>query len=258
MWGAVLGDIVGSRHEFNRSPPKIKDFEFLHEDCKYTDDTVCTAACADIIISELDPAATMQTWCRNHPGRGYGGMFLEWIDNNDPQPYGSFGNGAAMRISPVGHFHRNSALEEALADAERITSITHDHEEGIRAALATTRAIWLAYRGERPDGIRKAIEAEDGCRLNESVDEIREYAEFDETSPVSVPQAIICALESTSWEDAVRNAISLGADADTQAAIAGGIGEALHGLPADFVAWAKDGPLRGAKDITDAIDALYR
>lgn len=257
MWGAVLGDIVGSRFEFQRPPQKSKDFVLLHEACDYTDDTVCTAACADILVNGLDAAKTMQAWCRRHPNRGYGGMFAGWIESDDPGPYGSYGNGAAMRISPVAYFHRDGTLAEALADADRITAITHDHEEGMRAARATTRAIWLACRGEGPGGIRKAVEAEDGYRLDESVDVIRGHAVFDETSPVSVPQAIVCALESTDWEDAVRNAVSLGADTDTQAAIAGAIAEALHGLPDGPVDWARNGPLREAGDITEVMAALY-
>ena len=139
MWGAILGDIAGSRFEWNRI--KTKDFEFFGPECEYTDDSVCTAAVAEILLDDLSPAATLQRWCRCHPGRGYGGMFAKWIETDDPAPYGSFGNGAAMRVSPAAFLHRHSVVEDALKAANRVTAITHNHSEGMKGARATTHAI---------------------------------------------------------------------------------------------------------------------
>ena len=149
MWGAVIGDIAGSRFEGSRGGPK--SFELFHQDCRYTDDTVCTAAVADIIVNDQKPDSTLQAWCRRHPGRGYGGHFRWWIASSAPTPYGSFGNGAAMRVAPVAFLYRQRSLEEALATSDRVTEITHDHPEGMKGARAVTEAIWLALQGEGPE-----------------------------------------------------------------------------------------------------------
>ena len=130
MWGAILGDIAGSRFEWNRI--KTEDFEFFGPKCEYTDDSVCTAAVAEILLDDLSSAATLQRWCRCHPGRGYGGMFAKWIETDDPAPYGSFGNGAAMRVSPAAFLHRHIVVEDALKAANRVTAITHNHPEGMK------------------------------------------------------------------------------------------------------------------------------
>ena len=215
MWGAIIGDIAGSRFEGSGGGPK--DFELFHRDCMYTDDTVCTAAVADIVLNDPEPDATLQRWCRHHPGRGYGGYFSEWIASAAPAPYGSFGNGAAMRVAPVALVHRRSSLEEALAASDRITEITHDHPEGIKGARAVTEAIWLALRGEGADRVRRQITKRYGYDLERSLEAIRPSHRFDVTCQGTVPTALICALESASLEDAVRNAVSLGGDADTLA-----------------------------------------
>ena len=255
MWGAVIGDIAGSRFEGSRGGPK--DFELFHRLCAYTDDTVCTAAVADIILNDRKPASTLQVWCRRHPGRGYGGYFREWIGSAVPAPYGSFGNGAAMRVSPVALLYRERPLEDALATSDRVTEITHDHPEGIKGARAVTEAIWLALHGEAPDTVRRKITARYGYDLERSVEDIRPSHRFDVTCQGTVPTALVCALESASLEDAVRNAVSLGGDADTLAAIAGVVGEALHGLPEGLVRDARERYLQGAEDITTTLDALY-
>ena len=256
MWGAVIGDIVGSRHEGSRGGPK--DFELFHRRCTYTDDTVCTAAVADIILHERKPDVTLQRWCRGHPGRGYGGFFREWIGSTVPAPYGSFGNGAAMRVAPVAFLYRGRPLKEALATSDRVTAITHDHPEGIKGARAVTEAIWLALRGEGADVLRREITMRYGYDLQRSLEAIRPSHRFDVTCQGTVPTALVCALESTSLEDAVRNAVSLGGDADTLAAIAGAVGEALHGLPEGLVKTARELYLQDAEDITGALDALYK
>ena len=256
MWGAVVGDIAGSRFEGSRGIPT--DFELFHRRCTYTDDTVCTAAIAYIIVNDREPAPTLQRWCRRHPDRGYGGAFRQWIASTVPAPYGSFGNGAAMRVSPVAFLHRGRSLEETLATSDGVTEITHDHPEGIKGARAVTEAIWRALRGEGSDALRREITRRYGYDLERSVDDIRPTHRFDVTCQGTVPTALICALESTSLEDAVRNAVSLGGDADTLAAIAGAVGEALHGLPEEFVETARGRYLRDAEDITGAIDTLYQ
>ena len=238
MFGAIIGDIVGSRFEFNNI--KSKEFEFFHENCSFTDDTVCTVAVADILLHNLDPASAVQKFCRDYPDAGYGGWFFQWIWHNEPKPYGSFGNGAAMRVSPPAFLNRHNNLEDALAAAERVTNITHNHEEGIKGAKAATHAIWLAFNGHLSPAIRKTIAQEYGYDLSRTVDEIRPIYKFDETCQRTVPEAIICALESESYEDAVRNAVSIGGDSDTLGAIAGPIAEALHGIEERFIQAACD------------------
>ena len=256
MWGAVIGDIAGSRFEGSRGGPK--DFELFHRLCTYTDDTVCTAAIADIILNDRRPDSTLQRWCRRHPDRGYGGYFREWIGSVVPAPYGSFGNGAAMRVAPVAFLHRERPLDEALATSDRVTEITHDHPEGIKGARAVTEAIWLALRGEGPAALRREVTTRYGYDVERSLEAVRASHRFDVTCQGTVPTALICAFESASLEDAVRNAVSLGGDADTLAAIAGAVGEALHGLPEVLVRTARERYLQGAEDITTTLDALYK
>ena len=215
---------------------------------------MCTAAVAQILLDDLPGAPTLQLWGRNHPHRGYGGWFAGWITLSNPEPYNSYGNGSAMRVSPAAFLNRSRPLEEALAAADRVTKITHNHPEGMKGARATTHAIWLAFQKYEPKDIRRIIERTYSYDLSRSVDEIRPGYFFDVTCQGSVPEAITCALESTSFEDAVRNAISLGGDSDTQAAIAGSIAEALHGVPNDLVEEAKQ---YLTSDIIEVIERLY-
>ena len=225
--------------------------------CTFTDDTVCTAAIAHIIVNDRNPAFTLQRWCRRHPNRGYGGAFRQWIANPVPQRYGSFGNGAAMRVSPVALLYRGRSLGEALATSDRVTEITHDHPEGMKGARAVTEAIWLALHGEGAEVVRHEITRRYDYDLARTLESIRPSHRFDVTCQGTVPTALICALESTSLEDAVRNAVSLEGDADTLAAIASAIGEALLGLPEGLVEAVRERYLRDAEDITGALDALY-
>ena len=255
MWGAIIGDIAGSMYEWNRI--KMKDFEFFGPECEYTDDTVCTAAVAEILLEGLPAAATLQQWCRRHPGRGYGGMFAGWIESTGPAPYGSFGNGAAMRVSPAAFLHRRGAVGQALKAADLVTAITHNHPEGMKGARATTHAIWLAFQGAAAGKIRRTIEHAYGYNLSRTVDQIRPGYSFDETCQRTVPEAITCALEATSFEDAIRNAVSLGGDADTLGAIAGPIAEAMHGISDEVVSTARDRYLAEAPDITDKLGRMY-
>ena len=261
MLGAIIGDIVGSMYERRRYQIKTKDFDFFGRYCRFTDDSICTAAVADILLHDLPPAETMQKWCRRHPGRGYGGMFGEWIYKDVPEPYDSYGNGAAMRVSPAAFLHRDN-LDAALAASDKVTAITHNHSEGIRGARATTHAIWLAYQGESAADIRKALTTEYYYDLTRTVDEIRPEYAFDVTCQGTVPQAITCALESDSFEDAVRNAISLGGDSDTLGAVAGPIAEALHSIPPDIKEQAENRYLVDAldtpRDILIVIQEMYQ
>ncbi|MCY4170750.1 MAG: ADP-ribosylglycohydrolase family protein [Bacteroidetes bacterium] len=228
-YGAIIGDVAGSIYEWK--PIKTKDINLFKANCKYTDDSVCTAAVADILLSDHLPSASemLRQWCRSHPGKGYGGNFRKWIHNPDMGAYRSYGNGAAMRVSPAAYLNQKEPLEKALEACDLVTNITHNHPEGVRGARATTHAIWLALNGEKSEDIRKIIEDTYYYCLSRTVDQIRPKYSFNVTCQGSVSEAIICALESESFEDAILNAISLGGDADTQAAIAGSIAEALHG-----------------------------
>ena len=255
MYGAVIGDYVGSRHEFGGF--RSTRFEFFGPGCNFTDDTVCTAAVADILLKGRRPAETMQAWCRRYPDCSWGARFGGWIHEETPTPYGSYGNGAAMRVSPAAFLNRERPLAKALAAADRVTRITHDHPEGMKGARAATHAIWLAFRGEVPRSITKAITRTYGYDLSRDVATIRETYEYNETCQRTVPEALVCALEAPDFEQAIRNAVSLGGDADTLAAIAGPVAEALHGIPADFISFAETEILREAPDILEVVRAMY-
>jgi len=229
IYGAIIGDIVGSKYEFNNI--KTKDFSFISEGCNFTDDTIMTIAVAKALLrichSDFSNFQNflieeMQNLGRKypHPQGGYGGNFGQWIFSDNPKPYNSYGNGSAMRVSPCAIYAVE--LDEALKLAEISASVTHNHPEGIKGAQATVAAIFLAKTGKSKDEIRKYI-SENFYSLNETVDEIRRYYTFNETCQGTVPQAITAFLESTDFEDAIRNAVSLGGDSDTLAAITGSI-----------------------------------
>ena len=235
MLGALIGDIVGSIYEWDNHRSKV--FPLFGPGCDYTDDSVCTVALADALLTGADPARHLQAWCRRHPGRGYGGMFARWIDEPEPVAYNSFGNGAAMRVSAAGWLADEATAVAALAD--RITAITHDHPEGLKGARATAHAIFRARQGADADQIQDEIVTRFGYDLSFTVDEIRPYYQFNETCQETVPQALVCALSAVTFEDAIRNAISVGGDSDTVAAIAGSVAEALFGIPPGIAEQAK-------------------
>ena len=239
MLGAIIGDIVGSIYEPKDHRIKTKDFPFFSENCRFTDDSVCTAAVADALLHNLPPAETMRDWGRRYPNCGFSQIFKQWIASAEDAPNCTHRNGAAMRVSPAAFLNR-ADLNAARLAAEKVTVISHDHPEGIKGAQATTHAIWLAYRGESASDIRAAITAQYGYDLTQTVDDIRPDYAFDMTCPGTVPPAVTCALEAESYEDAVRNAISLGGDSDTLGAIAGAIAEALHGIPETIKAEAEN------------------
>lgn len=224
MLGAIAGDIIGSVYEMNNV--KTKDFELFSSGSRPTDDSVLTVATMDSILSGKPFAESYKFWFRRYPDAGYGGNFRRWAMSEDMSPYSSFGNGSAMRVSPVGFYY--ASLEEVLEKAGESAAVTHNHPEGIKGAKATAAAIYLAKTGSSKKEIKEYIEAAFGYDLNASLDSIRPWYAFDVSCQGSVPQAIISFLESESYEDAVRNAISIGGDSDTIACIAGGIAEAYY------------------------------
>ena len=237
MLGAIIGDIVGSRFEFRNN--KSKEFELFNNKCTFTDDTVMTLAIAKAILhsksdySDLSSLSIkyMQEVGRNYPSCGYGGSFGLWVFSNNPKPYNSFGNGAAMRVSPVGFVAKS--LDQAISLSKKVTEVTHNHPEGIKGAEATAVAIYLARNGYNINDIKNYIDKH-YYKMNFTLDEIRDTYKFNETCQDTVPQAIMAFLESTDFEDAIRNAISIGGDSDTIAAITGGIAEAYYGVPVEI------------------------
>jgi ADP-ribosylglycohydrolase len=225
MLGAIAGDIIGSVHE--GAGTKTRCFDLFHPACRFTDDSVLTVAVAHKLLHGGDYADHFHDYFHAWPDAGFGGMFFHWAATRERAPYNSFGNGAAMRVSPVGFAH--DSLEAVLAEAEQSAAVSHDHPEGIRGAQATAVAILLARRGHSKPEIREVIVERFGYDLDRSLDEIRPGYRFDVSCQGSVPESIIAFLESDDYEDAIRNAISLGGDADTMACIAGGIAEAFYG-----------------------------
>ncbi|WP_422485409.1 ADP-ribosylglycohydrolase family protein [Gudongella sp. DL1XJH-153] len=278
MIGAIIGDIVGSRFEWNNH--KSKEFELFTHECHFTDDTVLTMAVAKAIMETektIEPSPGrygfdskyytllsemsikfMQEIGRKYPYSGYGGRFHGWLFSNNPKPYNSYGNGSAMRISPAGFAARSET--EAISLTKAITEITHDHEDGLKGAEATTMAIYMARQGNTKDEIKEKISTE-YYPLDFMLDDIREEYAFDVSCQGSVPQAIKAFLESESFEDAIRTAISIGGDSDTIAAIAGAIAEAHYGVPEDLKKEALeylDDELRGIyEDWQEFISGCY-
>jgi len=242
MIGAIIGDIVGSRFEWNNH--RSKDFELFTRECFATDDSIMTLAVGKALVeskndwSDLGEQAVrcMQEVGRPYPRCGYGGRFWDWMYSDHPKPYNSFGNGAAMRVSACGFVARSLAEAKALSKA--VTEVTHNHPEGLKGAEATVVAIYMARTGSTIEEIRDVIDQE-YYPINFTLDEIRDTYAFNETCQDTVPQALEAFFESNSFEDAIRNAISVGGDSDTLAAITGGIAEAYYGVPADLKEKAK-------------------
>lgn len=245
LLGAIAGDIIGSAYE--HSPHKSIDFPLFSNESTFTDDTVMTVANAQWLLDGGDLADIMQEYGGSYPFAGYGGKFFRWLAEENPLPYNSFGNGSAMRVSPVGW--ASKSLEEALSIAEASAAVTHNHPEGIKGAQATAASIYLARKGYSKQKIKEYVENNFGYDLSHTCDEIRPAYSFDVTCQGSVPQSIIAFLESTNYENAVRLAVSLGGDSDTMGAITGSIAEAFYGgvpkhiceevikrLPAEFIA----------------------
>ena len=233
LLGAIAGDIIGSVYE--RRPVKRTDFPLFGPGSRFTDDTVLTVATMQALREGGDYESAYRRWARRYPRAGYGGTFRRWIWDPGMGPYGSFGNGSAMRVSPVGW--ACSDAQEVLAEAERSAAVTHNHPEGIRGAQAVALAVFLARSEVEREDIREEIAGRSGYDLRRTVEQIRPGYRFDVTCQGSVPEAIVAFLDSQDTEHAIRLAISLGGDADTQAAIAGSIAEAFYGaVPAEIAA----------------------
>ena len=224
MLGAISGDVIGSVYEAH--PIKSTDFPLFGRHSKFTDDTVLTIATAYSILEKVDYAKAFRTFGRRYPRAGYGAAFYQWIFSSQDRPYNSWGNGSAMRVSPVGFAFES--IDAVLEEAERNASVTHNHLEGIKGAQATALAVFLARKGENKDSIKTAIEMRFAYDLKRTLDDIRPEYRFDVSCQGSVPESITAFLESKDFEDAVRKAVSLGGDSDTMACIAGGIAHAFY------------------------------
>lgn len=231
MIGAIAGDVIGSVYEHR--PIKTKEFPLFHPRCRFTDDSVLTIAVAEAILSGRGYRETLHEIGRRYPDAGYGGSFIGWLASADPRPYNSWGNGAAMRVSPVGFAF--SSAERVLEEARKTAEVSHDHPEGVKGAQAAALAVFLARTGAGRETLREEISRRFGYDLDRTVEEIRRSYSFEISCWKTVPEAIVAALDAVSFEDAVRNAVSLGGDSDTLAAIAGGIAEGLFGsVPEDI------------------------
>jgi ADP-ribosylglycohydrolase len=229
MLGAICGDVIGRPYEFE-APTTDYDFELFTDQSRFSDDTVMTAAVADAILNGRAFEVSLVEFGVRHIEGGYGKGFKAWLLDANRQPGTSFGNGSAMRASPVGWLSDN--LADTIGLAWRSAMPSHGHPEGIKGAIAAAAAVRLALDGKSQEEVRNVIASLTGYDMHRSVEQIRtNYPRFKVTCQDSVPEAIICAIEATSFEDAVRKAVSLGNDADTQAAIAGSIAEVYFGVP---------------------------
>lgn len=261
MYGAILGDIIGSPFEFDRGD-KTKDFKLFSRRSHFTDDSVMTLAVCeallkvgqDATVKEIEDAVitSMQSWGRRYPHEGYGGYFRCWLTARHPEPYNSFGNGSAMRVSAAGWLY--DSLEKTRVVAKATANVTHNHPEGIKGAEATASAIFMARNGSSKEEIKKYIENEFHYDLNRTLDEIRLSFHMHETCQKNVPEAIIAFLEAKDFEDAIRNAVSLGGDTDTLGAITGSIAEAYFGIPEALRSECRN---RINKDMRDVVDTFY-
>ncbi len=232
MIGAIAGDVIGS--VFEQYAIKSTEFELFSRFSRFTDDTVLTIAVADAILKNGDYATSLKTFGAKYPNAGYGASFFRWIFSSDMRPYNSWGNGSAMRVSPVG-FAFNS-VSDVLEEAKKSAEVTHNHPEGIKGAQAAALAIFLARSGGSKDDIKKEITGRFGYHLDRTLNDIRPTYCFDVSCQGSVPEAIIAFLEGNNFEDTIRKGISLGGDSDTIACIAGGIAQAFYrDIPQEIV-----------------------
>ena len=260
MYGAVIGDIAGSIYEFTSN--KKKDFPLFSPYCEPTDDSVMTIAVAEVLLDlngdEEEEAIkarfikSMKEWGHLYPHAGYGGRFIGWLSSPVSEPYNSFGNGSAMRVSPCGWLYDD--MDETRRMARLSAEVTHNHPEGIKGAESTAAAIFMARNGSTKEEIKAYIEDEFGYDLDRTCDDIRPEYVFDVTCQGSVPESIIAFLDGNDYEDVIRNAISLGGDTDTQAAIAGSIAEAFFGIPEEII---EQGKKFIPADMQEVIDRFF-
>ena len=237
MFGAIIGDIIGSTYEFKNAGKY--DFDPFPEGSFFTDDTVLTIAVADAILNKKHYGDTIIEYAINWPNRGYGGMFMRWYHMENPQPYNSFGNGSAMRVSPVGWAF--DTLEKTIEEAQKSAECTHNHPEGIKGAESVAAAMFLARTGHSKTGIKNFIQSRFHYDLSRTLAEIKPGYKFNETCQETVPEAITCFLESENYEDAIRKAIWLGGDSDSLACITGGIAETFYReMPANWLNRARE------------------
>jgi len=254
MLGAIAGDMIGSVFEYSNF--KSKDFPLFCEDSTFTDDTVLTVAVAHAIMTDGDYASALKSFGLKYPKRGYGGFFQDWLESSKSKPYNSWGNGSAMRVSPVGFAF--DSVEEVLDEAKKSAEVTHNHPEGIEGAQATALAVFLARKGSEKNDIRNEIEGRFGYVLDRTVDKIRAAYTYDVSCIGSVPESIIAFLSSTDFEDTIRNAISLGGDSDTMACIAGGIAQAYYDdIPEEIVEKVRKELTDELLDIIDDFCSTY-
>lgn len=242
MYGAIIGDIIGSRFEFDRGS-KSREFELFTPRCNFTDDTVMTVAVAEALMNagkdsdektiKSELIKSMKMWGQRYPDAGYGGRFIRWVLSEEPKPYGSYGNGSGMRVSSVGWLY--DSLERTRVVARWTAEVTHNHPEGIKGAESVAAAIFMARNGASKDEIKKYIEDEFGYNLNRTLDEISPSYHHVEDCMRTMPEAFTCFLEADSYEETVRNVMYIGGDTDTLAAIAGAVAEASWGIPEDII-----------------------
>lgn len=235
MYGAIIGDIAGSRFEFDRGP-WTKEFAFMTPDCNWTDDSVMTIAVAEALMNAGKGAdaetirkeciRSMKKWGQKYPGAGYGGRFFHWVLSDEPLPYNSFGNGSAMRVSPAGWLY--DSVERTREAAKATSEVTHNHPEGIKGAECTAAVIFLARNGASKEEIKDYVRKEFGYDFSATVDELRPHHKHAESCMDALPKALISFFEGESFEDTIRNAVSLGGDTDTIAAIAGSMAEGFY------------------------------
>lgn len=257
MYGAILGDMIGAPYEFDQGD-KSKEFPLFIPASEFTDDSVMTLAVAEALMDTKDGdddtiraavIRSMQKWGQKYPYAGYGGNFSGWLHSKDPQPYGSFGNGSAMRVSSVGWLY--STLERTRHVARLTAEVTHNHPEGIKGAEATACIIFLARQGCTKDEIREFIVQEIGYNLSRTCDDIRPTYHHVESCQETVPEAITAFLEGTFFEDVIRTAVSLGGDCDTLTCIAGSMAEAYYGVPTELKEECRK---RLSKDLLEILD----
>lgn len=249
MIGAIAGDIIGSRFEGRRSPPA--DFELFHAQCRFTDDTVCSLAVAEALMDDGDFASALRAFVRRHPQRGYGGMFIDWAFQDEAPAYGSWGNGAPMRVAAVGWLADSEADADALAAAQ--AAVSHDHPSAVAAAQAVARAVFALRRGDPPAAVRAFVAERFGYDLRP--EKALAGGGFDVSAAGTMPPAFTAAFESEDWEAAVRTVIGLGGDTDTLACIAGAVAEAIHGVPAEIAERARAHLSDDLEDVLRRFDA---
>ncbi|MCK4538709.1 MAG: ADP-ribosylglycohydrolase family protein [Candidatus Krumholzibacteria bacterium] len=237
MLGAIVGDVIGAPYEWNNI--KWTDFDLFTPLSTFTDDTILTLATANSILNDISYESSYRRLGETHPGRGYGGRFQQWLRNPQMGPYNSWGNGSAMRVSPVGWAYDTET--KVMAEARRSAEVTHDHPEGVKGAQATALAVFMARSGASMSDIRKEMSTTFGYDMDRSLEEIRPGYEFDVSCQGTVPEAMIAFLESNDFEDAIRKAVSLGGDSDTLTCITGSVAHAFYGeIPTEIAAQVKD------------------